>query len=190
MAEVVWTVGGFSVPNGGGTNTSITEGDPKVDYTDLGPGGRLRRVYADVNTRYDMPCKIQTTFELSTKAWLDRLKIWEAKQKSLVLEVGLFDNVTAGPVLCMDTSYITYWGAFRPWKAGSVTVYHEGTEVAAADYTLTVAQGKIVFDGAQHSTDAITAKYIWQPTCYIDWVHPVIAGPDSWDVTVLFSEVR
>jgi len=190
MAAVLWTVGGVSVPGGGGSQTEIIEAEPKVDYTDLGPGGRLRRVFADTAGRYDMPVKIETTFELADKDWLDYLKIWESLQKSLVLEIGLYDNTAAGTCLCLDTNYLTYWGAFRPWKAGSVTVYLDDELVSSDDYTLTTATGKIVFDAANESTEVITVKYIWQPTCYIDWVRPKQSAPDAWDVRVRFSEVR
>lgn len=190
MAAVTWTVGGVTPPGGGGSATEILDANPKVDYTDLGPGGRLRRVYADTAGRYDMPCKIQTTFELATKAWLDYLEIWKGLQKALVLEVGLFDNTAAGTCLCMDTSYTTYWGAYRPWKSGSVTVYLDGELVSADDYTLTIAQGKIVFDEANESDEVVTVKYTWQPTCYIDTIRARLSAPDAWDVTVLFSEVR
>jgi len=201
IRDVVWKLSGSNLKANGILFAPTY--DSSITTIDLSGVQQLR--IADLglepNIRTSKPMRIPMGFRRVTKATLDRFMIIKEFNQTSSIEVGIFDTtagvMTAATGLSNYSDYEWWFGAYRGWKTGTVTIYVNDVAKDPADatygYTLFLDDG-----GLQATTPAnwsgvtVTATFTWAPTIMVNDVRPnPVAGtyPQFFDVEVDAQEI-
>jgi len=198
--EVVWYYDDSRLPVNGVALT-ITQEDSS-DIIDLsGTSNVMITDYGlEPNIRTLKPMVIVTKFRQVRKDTMERFL--RAKMFGTVtsLQIGVFDTEsdTLTPATGLDdySDYEWFFGLYRGWKSGSVTIYVDGVAKDPTDatygYTVFEEHGAIqTTTPANWTSVTVTADYTWAPSVKVIKAQPVpIPGvhPQLFDVDVIFKE--
>lgn len=179
LRDVIWYFDGSRLPVNGIMLSALQ--DDSVETIELSGVQELRIVDLGLepNIRISRPMRIVCRFRRMTKATLDRFRVAKEFDQSASIETGIYDSTGGAMVAATGlddySDYEWFFGIYRGWKSGSVTIYVDSVPKATGDapyeHTLFLDDGGIqTTTPANWSGVTVTADYVWAPTVKVDKV--------------------